>query len=200
MSTRKPARACLFDLSRTISSPPANEGRGPAYAQQYTQAIMGRGGGCVPGNSGDTRGGRRVLFRFQHQCFRLAHTRAKWTARAMGALIALAGASICLMTARRRATRSQRRAERDPRHAGRLLQISWGTAWLLWIDPCRPSLLCCAQLEKPRSRLKSISLSDRVIERVWTSEIGTSRTWPNVRLGSAFRSRAEVEFRGRQAR
>jgi hypothetical protein len=35
---------------------------------------------------------------------------------------------------------------------------------------------------------------------VFTSEIGTFRTWPDVRLESAFGGRAEVEFRGRQVR
>jgi hypothetical protein len=33
-----------------------------------------------------------------------------------------------------------------------------------------------------------------------TSVVGTFRTWPDVRLESAFGGRAEVEFRGRQVR
>ncbi len=32
------------------------------------------------------------------------------------------------------------------------------------------------------------------------SPVGTKRTWPDVRLESAFGGRAEVEFRGRQVR
>jgi hypothetical protein len=35
---------------------------------------------------------------------------------------------------------------------------------------------------------------------VATSEIGTKRTWPDVRLESAFGGRAEVGFRGGQVR
>ncbi len=45
-----------------------------------------------------------------------------------------------------------------------------------------------------------LSIVDEVIESMTDVRFGTNRTWPDVRLESAFGGRAEVEFRGRQVR
>ena len=46
--------------------------------------------------------------------------------------------------------------------------------------------------------LPAIKVNSHRFQRLVKVAVGTKRTWPDVRLESAFGGRAEVEFRGRQ--
>jgi hypothetical protein len=55
-----------------------------------------------------------------------------------------------------------------------------------------------AVAEKPKDQLSRDFLGCSIFD--FCNNIGTKRTWPDVRLESAFGGKAEVEFRGRQVR